>query len=122
MSPNLARVVRTAMRAAGTAGARGIAIITRPAPPPDPLTGVASGAPASQSVPVIDSGLARVRNYPGAAWSDAHVVLFCDAAALTFPLMVGHTVTFAGRAGRITALMPFAPAGHDIAYDLAVGA
>ena len=122
MQINFGALVATGITAAAKVGATGIATLTRPAPPPDALTGIAAGSALSQSLTVVQSAPGKRRVHAGSAWTEARDVLFIAATGLTFAPAVGHTCVFGGITGRVTAVFVYAPAGVPIAYDLAVGA
>lgn len=121
MPLDFGRLTQTGVQAAKRVGATATATITRPAGPPDPITGVVSGATLVQTVDVVQANARRQAMASSAHWVHARTILLCGATGLAFAPAVGDRVTFAGATGPITAIDAFAPAGTVVAYFLAVG-
>jgi hypothetical protein len=119
--PNLVTVAANAVRTAKRSGVAATATITRPAPPPNALTGVQAGSAVPQTVAVIQADAYRTNKKGDAAWSTARVVLFVASEMVAFTPEIGDHCTFAGQKGRITGRDSYAPAGAVIGYFLAVG-
>lgn len=121
MAVDFAKAVTTAVNAARRVGATCTVTLTRPAPPPNPLTGVVSGSATNQTVTAIQVAPSRVARRYGEAFSRARMVLYVGAQGVTQPL-VGDTCTVVGTKYRVTAVTNDAPGGAIISYMLALGA
>lgn len=121
MALDLRTITQGAMRTATGVGVTASATITRPAPPPDPLTGVVTGTPVAQTVPVVQSAARRSAKASDAAWTSVRTALFLAAADATFTPQRGDLVAFAGRTSRLEALEEYAPTGVAIGWFLGVG-
>jgi hypothetical protein len=119
---NFPQIAQTTVRAATAAGATAIATITRPAPPPHPLTGVQSGGSLTQTVDVVQTMARKIAKSNDAAWSTVRTEMFVAANAAQFTPARGDLVTFAGRAGRLEAIEEYAPTGTPLGWFLGVGA
>lgn len=119
---DLASILGTAVGAAQNLGVAGTATITRPAPPPNPLTGVQSGSPVTQTVPVLQAESRRYVRKDDAAWTQARVVLFVAAIHAAWTPKRGDQCTWAGLTSAISGIEEYAPSGSAIGWFLAVGA
>lgn len=122
MPVDLAGLTQTAVGIAKQVGVAATVTITRPAGPPNPLTGAATTPSLAQVVPVIQSDARRASRANDAAWTTTRTALFLAAKDATFAPARADLVTFAGRTSRIEALEEFAPAGEPIGWFLGVGA
>jgi len=122
MALNLAKLTQTGMAAATKAGVTASITITRPVPPPDPLTGVQSGAAVSQTVDAVQAQGRKSAKAGDAAWSSVRTALFVAARDTTFTPLRGDLVAFAGKASRIEAIDEYAPSGTVIGWFLGIGA
>lgn len=121
MALNLARLTQTALKAATRAGVTATATITRPAGPPDPLTGAQSGTAVTQTVPVVQANSRKAAKASDAAWTSVRTVLMLAAADASFTPQRADLVMFAGRTSRIEALDEYAPTGVPIGWFLGLG-
>lgn len=121
MAINLAAIVQTAIRTTRTVGVTTPITIARP-PAPNPLTGVVSGAPVTQTLSAVVSEPSMQRKASDAAWGTATLSLYVAAADTTFTPQRGDTVTLGAQTLRIVAIRTDAPAGTPISYTIGVGA
>jgi hypothetical protein len=119
---DLGALVVKAIATAKRTGVAGEVTLTRPAPAPNPLTGVASGSSSTQTVDATQASPRRSVLVSDSAWTTARVVLLVPAASLTFTPLTGDLATFGGATGRVTATDSIAPAGTPVAWFIAVGA
>jgi hypothetical protein len=122
MAVDVGALVVKALATAKKTGVADVVTITRPAPAPDPLTGVASGTTTVQTVDATQATPRRSVMLSDSAWTTARVVLLIPAKTLTFTPATGDLAAFGGATGRITATEALAPAGTPVAWFLAVGA
>lgn len=122
MAVNLGALVAKALEIAKTSGVAGVVTLTRPAPAPNPLTGVSSGSATTQTVTATQSSPRRSVMVTDSAWTTASVVLLVPAASLTFTPATGDLAAFGGATGRVTATSALAPSGTVVAWFVAVGA
>lgn len=122
MALDLAAITQNAVNAAAKVGVTASCTITRPAPPPDPLTGVQSGSAVTQTVRAIPTDAARIARSLGGAWSQVSAAIFVAMNDVTFTPAVGDAGSFAGATMRITVTHTYAPGGTPIAYLLGMGA
>lgn len=121
MALDLASFYATGLRTAATLGVTAPCTITRPVPPPNPTTGIASRTPAvSQTVDGLMQDTLRLRRTSD-AWATAAVAVLVEAAMLSFAPKVGDTVQVGGRTLRCVALDELAPAGAVLAYVVGCG-
>lgn len=121
MAIDLVALTSRAIATAAESGVAARATITRPAPAPDPITGVQSGSAVSQTVDVVQAEARRFGRRGDTTWAQASTALLVAAGSLTFTPQVGDTVTFAGTTLRVTVRDDYAPAGQVIAYFLGLG-
>ncbi len=121
MSLDLAAITQNALGAATKAGVTASCTITRPAPAPDPLTGVQSGSATTQTVRAVPTDARRLSRASDATWAQARVSLFIASSDVTFTPQVGDTATFNGLTMRVTVVDTYAPAGTPIAFLLGLG-
>lgn len=118
MSLDLAKITQNAVGAATKAGVTASCTITRPAPAPDPLTGVQSGSTTTQTVRAVPTDARTYAKKNDAAWTTVKTALFVAAGDLTFRPQRGDLVAFGGRTSRIEALEEYAPNGTAFGYAL----
>lgn len=121
MALDLAKLTQTGVKAATKAGVAVSVTITRPVPPPDPLTGVQSGTTVTQTVPVVQANSRKSAKANDAAWTSVRTALFLAAADATFTPQRADLVAFGGRTSRIEALEEYAPTGVPIGWFLGLG-
>lgn len=122
MALDLAKLTQSGVAAATAAGVSARITITRPAPPPNPTTGVATGTAVPQSVPAIPAQGILSAKARDAAWSEVRTALFVATADTTFAPQRADLVAFAGQTLRVLALEAYAPTGVVIGWYLGVGA
>jgi hypothetical protein len=121
VSLDLAAITQNALGAASKAGVTASCVITRPAPPPNPLTGTQSGSATTQTVRAVPTDARRLLRASDAAWAQSRVSLFVAFNDVTFTPQVGDTATFNGATMRVTVVDTYAPAGAPIAFLLGLG-
>lgn len=122
MTVDLSRVVGNAVSIAQHVGVTATATITRPAPPPNPLTGVQSGSPVTQTVSALQAESRRYVRKDDAVWTQARVVLFVAAIHAQWTPKRGDQCTWAGLTSVISGIEEYAPSGSAIGWFLAIGA
>lgn len=121
MGIDVVALTATGIAAAKRAGLTARITVTRPAPPPNPVTGVASGAAMSQTLDAIQAKPRRSAKAKDGGWTTAQTVLYVAAAGLTFSPTTGDLVTFAGRTLRLAATDEDAAAGTVTGWFLHLG-
>jgi hypothetical protein len=118
MALDLAKITQNAVGAATKAGVTAPITITRPAPPPNPLTGVQTGSTTTQTLNAVQAQARKSAKKNDAAWTAVTTVLFVAAADLTFTPQRADLVAYAGRTARIEMLEEYAPNGVALGYFL----
>lgn len=118
MPLDFAKLAQTGVAAAAKVGATAPITITRPAPPPDPLTGAASGSTVTQTSRAIPSDARRYAKAGDAAWTTVRTALFVAANDLSFTPQRADLVAYAGRTARLEAIEEYAPNGVPLGYVL----
>jgi hypothetical protein len=121
MALNLPQLAQVGRRAATQVGVTGRATIKRPAPPPNPLTGAASGSEQTQTPHVSSVSPQKFAN-SDAMWSTVAMAFYLTALDATFAPLRGDLVTFGGVSGRITAMKVDTETGTTIGWFLGVEA
>ena len=108
-------LTRQAIRAAASLHLTSRVTVTRPVPPPNPLTGVVAGSPVSFSsdADTVKPARAARRNK---AFVDASCVVYVAAADCTFPPLAGYTLQLAGKTYRIAVVERDLVGGTPVGY------
>jgi hypothetical protein len=103
MGVDVAALTQRGMRTAARAGLLSRATITRPAPPPNAVTGVKTGIETSFALDVDVLKLPKVarRNQ---AFTACSVAVYAAAADCPVPPLVGYTVQVGGKTYRVAAI------------------
>ena len=116
MALGLAKITQTAVQAATQAGVTAPITITRPAPPPNALTGVQTGSTTAQTLNAVQAQSRKYAKKNDAAWTAVTTVLFVAAADLAFTPQRADLVAYAGRTARLEMLEEYAPNGVVLGY------
>ena len=118
MSLNLASIVSNAVKAAGSLTSP--ATITRN-PLPDPVTGVVTGSAVAQTVRVLQVEARSYARASDAQWAGVTTAVFVAFQDCTFTPARGDTIHYAGRTGRVVALVEYTPQGAPYGLVLGIG-
>ncbi|MBY0490623.1 MAG: hypothetical protein K2R93_12345 [Gemmatimonadaceae bacterium] len=116
MALDLVALTTRAVRTATGVGVTGPVTITRPAPAPNPLTGVASGSSVSQTADAVAGSPRKFGRRGDSRWAQASQGLFIAAGALTFAPAIGHVCQFGGSTFRVVAVDDYNPTGATLGY------
>ena len=118
MSLDLAAITQNAVGAATKAGVTAPITITRPAPPPNPLTGVQAGSTTTQTLNAVQAQSRKSAKKNDAAWTAVTTVLFVAAADLTFTPQRADLVAYAPARVRNMVLADPSLLGQTITVDV----
>lgn len=120
MALDLVAITKRAVATAEGVGVTGAVTITRPAPAPNPLTGVASGSTLAQTVDAVAGSARKYGRQGDSRWAQASQALFIAAGACTFPPAIGHLCQFGGVTMRVVVVDEYNPAGATIGYFVGI--